>query len=81
MLGRGLFKLDTIGDAYVVVGYLQEEDRAPDCWDGEGALEQEACLHLLDLAAEMLMTLDNFSSPFSCGKPLSARIGIGVGDV
>ena len=81
MLGRGLFKLDTIGDAYVAVGYLQEEDHTPVPCDAEGALEQEACLHLLDLAAEMLMTLDTFSSPFSCGKPLSARIGICVGDV
>ena len=73
----GLFKMDTIGDAYVVAGWLHSTSEADFALQQEQA--QRLCQHVLRLAGAMLDTIESF-----CAKSahnISARIGIGVGNV
>jgi class 3 adenylate cyclase len=53
------FKMDALGDAYIVAAFLSHEDRSrPNC-DSSSATAQDLCLNMLALARSMLDTLGN----------------------
>jgi len=76
-----LFKMDTIGDAYIVAGWLPHHDDHDDPEWKKAAQESTAkiCTKMLFLAGGMLDILDKFTT--RCGKRVSARIGMGRGQV
>jgi class 3 adenylate cyclase len=92
VLGRNLFKVDTIGDAYIVVGWLHRNSSQKAVLSlpimKEGAEDSEApddelddvnqCADILSLAGELLeiMNRHRHTSPI----PWDARIGISLGN-
>ncbi|EKX39743.1 hypothetical protein GUITHDRAFT_76150 [Guillardia theta CCMP2712] len=68
VLDRSLFKVDTIGDAYVVVGWLPEERG-----EGEKLRSLEVCRSVLSLARLMVEEVQ------ACG--MCCRVGVSVGSV
>ena len=93
VIGKDLFKKDTMGDAYIIVGWLpdlQTDDGVEWLTAGMGgesdeqmrarkAEEQTVCGHMLDAAAGMLATLAVFSDAH--GQAVEARVGITLGRV
>jgi class 3 adenylate cyclase len=92
VLGRGLFKIDTIGDAYIMVGWLDEESVLPQ--ENEHAAsaqtlraEQhtilgrdiETCVDLLAASETMMRSVAKIRE--ATGVALNARIGISMGTV
>jgi hypothetical protein len=74
-----LFKMDTIGDAYIVAGLLPfEGDRSisPGSFDQESA---RVCRDVLDVAAAMIEALAVHRA--TTGQDVDGRIGVSVGTV
>uniref|UniRef100_A0A7S4PJ49 Guanylate cyclase domain-containing protein n=2 Tax=Guillardia theta TaxID=55529 RepID=A0A7S4PJ49_GUITH len=70
----GLFKMDTVGDAYIVAGWL------PNRTDWLMRKEtQVTCQHLLQLARVMLTTMADYRR--RTGRTVNCRIGISTGVV
>ncbi|EKX41534.1 hypothetical protein GUITHDRAFT_60850, partial [Guillardia theta CCMP2712] len=69
-----LYKMDTIGDAYIVAGWLPDGDD----WQTRDETKT-TCLLVLDLARKMISTLKRYNE--SRRHQLNCRIGIGIGDV
>ena len=75
-----LFKMDTVGDAYIVAAWLSDAD--PRHVKNEGldtARAQKLCHKMLWLAGRMCDTIDSFRT--KQGNRISGRIGISVGNV
>jgi len=73
VLDRGLFKIDTVGDAYVVVGWLPEER-------GEEEGEDEAKLRGLDVCRSVVSLAQLMvEEARACG--MACRVGVAVGSV
>jgi len=73
-----LFKMDTIGDSYIVAGWLPAQD-------ARGSVSRVAavCHRALYLAGVMHEIVGMYETP-QCGhrsRRVSARIGIGIGEV
>jgi len=93
VIGRDLFKLDTIGDAYLLVGWLPEEDDDDDedaaamggarrRKSSHRSIEKQqaeacACLNVLAVAEAMIRSVRQHS--VDTGQQIGARIGIAVG--
>jgi class 3 adenylate cyclase len=75
VMGRNLTKIDTIGDAYIVVGWLSEAG------DNDSTKEENnlRCLDMLILADGILSAVSEHRD--RTGVDLHARIGISTGDV
>jgi len=71
-----LIKVDTIGDAYIIVGWLPCSDEADS--ERKRLAERAVCMEMLVVAGELLQALEACSS--TTGVNWHARIGIGVGD-
>ncbi|KAJ1493673.1 nucleotide cyclase [Baffinella frigidus] len=67
---QGLFKMDTIGDAYVAAGWLNSLDPAE---------ATERCAAMICLSQRMLKVLEDHREV--SGKDLRCRIGISTGEV
>ncbi|KAJ1485438.1 nucleotide cyclase [Baffinella frigidus] len=67
---QGLFKMDTIGDAYVAAGLLNSLDPAE---------ATERCAAMIRLSQRMLKVLEDHREV--SGKDLRCRIGISTGEV
>ncbi|KAJ1493659.1 nucleotide cyclase [Baffinella frigidus] len=67
---QGLFKMDTIGDAYVAAGLLKSPDPAE---------VTERCAAMIRLSQRMLKVLERHREV--SGKDLRCRIGISTGEV
>ncbi|KAJ1493666.1 nucleotide cyclase [Baffinella frigidus] len=67
---HGLFKMDTIGDAYVAAGLLNSPDPAE---------ATERCAAMIRLSQRMLKVLEDHREV--SGKDLRCRIGISTGEV
>ena len=79
--GRGLHKMDTVGDAYIVAGWLPEKAvwNSTGC-DVETSNEARAvCEQLLHVAKRMLKTLDSYR--VETNQDVRCRIGIATGEV
>ena len=68
-----LFKMDTVGDAYIVAAWLTHED------DHDVRALSKLCHDILELAHCMLQTIEHYRSKGGYG--ISARIGISAGTV
>ena len=72
---RGLFKMDTIGDAYICAGFFPAESS-----DVVAKYQQaKVCKELLAVAADMLWATEELSWPV--GASGACRIGISFGSV
>jgi class 3 adenylate cyclase len=75
-----LFKMDTVGDAYIVAAWLSDADPRHVRKDGfDTARAQKLCHKMLWLAGRMCDTIDSFRT--KQGNRISGRIGISVGNV
>jgi class 3 adenylate cyclase len=92
VLGRGLFKIDTIGDAYIIVGWLDDasvlpqEDEPAASAQTLGAEQHtilgrniETCVDLLAVTEAMMRAVAKIRE--ATGVALNARIGISMGTV
>ena len=73
---RGLFKMDTIGDAYVVAGFLPSDDEVGAAHDQE---IYRVCLDVLHLARVMILTMARYRRRHA--RPTHCRIGVATGRV
>lgn len=64
----GVYKMDTVGDAYVVIGLV-----------GDHGTAEDICETMVMLAREMVLVLQDFSH--ETGETLGIRIGIDYGEV
>ncbi|EKX54631.1 hypothetical protein GUITHDRAFT_46026, partial [Guillardia theta CCMP2712] len=71
---KGLFKMDTVGDAYIVSGWLPQEKG----WRLKKETKQ-ICHSMLDLARSMLTIVQEQS--LGENSTLSCRIGVSIGMV
>jgi len=71
---KGLFKMDTIGDAYVAAAWLEESSRL-----GAAANNSEICRCMLDAAYAMIDALARYSE--CSGTAFDCRIGVDAGEV
>jgi class 3 adenylate cyclase len=76
-----LFKMDTVGDAYIVAGWLSlpSSESALTMQQEHDEQAQKLCEHVLWLAGFMHDTLEALGA--KSAHHISARIGIGVGNV
>jgi class 3 adenylate cyclase len=76
-----LFKMDTVGDAYIVAGWLSlpSSESALTMQHEHDEQAQKLCEHVLWLAGFMHDTLEALGA--KSAHHISARIGIGVGNV
>jgi len=92
--GRNLFKVDTIGDAYIIVGWLHRrhspsetgDDASLACLPGmaeatcDSELEDvQQCADMLCVAGDMLKIVNRLRS--QTATPWNVRIGIAIGSV
>jgi adenylate cyclase len=92
--GRNLFKVDTIGDAYLIVGWLHKSHCPSERWDASSLsclagmteatrdLELEdvqQCADMLHVAGDMLEIVNRLRSQTAI--PWNVRIGIAIGSV
>ena len=92
--GRNLFKVDTIGDAYIIVGWLHRrhsqsetgDDASHACLPGmaeatcDSELEDvQQCADMLCVAGDMLKIVNRLRS--QTATPWNVRIGIAIGSV
>lgn len=84
VIGRDLFKLDTVGDAYLLVGWLPDDNinGTREKRGLQGQLDpklaaQSACSDVLAVAEAMIHTIRQHC--LESGQDLGARIGITVG--
>ena len=73
---RGLFKMDTIGDAYVVAGFLPLDEEASVSRDQE---IYRICLDVLHLARVMIITMGRYRRKKK--RETHCRIGVATGKV
>jgi class 3 adenylate cyclase len=66
---NGLFKMDTVGDAYIVAALLPEGD----------SQRRSACCGMLEVAKAMIRGLERHHS--ETGQRVQCRIGAAVGEV
>jgi len=76
VMKRDLFKLDTIGDAFIAIGWLKKESDSPLPHELQHNLRK--CEDILSVAADFLNILSGSSVG---GRVLSGRIGISLGNV
>jgi class 3 adenylate cyclase len=77
-----LFKMDTVGDAYIIAGWLSlplMEDGSETSLTLQKHESQQLCQRVLLLAGSMQDILENHNA--KSAHVISARIGIGVGNV
>jgi class 3 adenylate cyclase len=92
VLGRGLFKIDTIGDAYIIVGWLDDESVLPQEDEHVASAQTlgaeqhtmlgrdiETCVDLLAVSEDMMRAVAKIRE--ATGVALNARIGISMGTV
>ena len=95
VLGRGLFKIDTIGDAYIMVGWIDDENLPPQVGEHDDAAQErgagqgpphtilgrdlETCVDLLAVSEAMMRAVAKVRE--ATGVALDARIGISMGTV
>ena len=92
VLGRGLFKIDTIGDAYIIVGWLDDESVLPQEDEHVASAQTlgaeqhtmmgrdiETCVDLLAVSEAMMRAVAKIRE--ATGVALNARIGISMGTV
>jgi class 3 adenylate cyclase len=92
VLGRGLFKIDTIGDAYIIVGWLDDESVLPQEDEHVASAQTlgaeqhtmmgrdiETCVDLLAVSEAMMPAVAKIRE--ATGVALNARIGISMGTV
>ena len=92
--GRNLFKVDTIGDAYIIVGWLHKSHCPSESWDASSLaclagmaeatrdLELEdvqPCADVLHLAGDILEIVNRLRSQTAINW--NVRIGIAIGSV
>jgi class 3 adenylate cyclase len=92
--GRNLFKVDTIGDAYVIVGWLHKSNCPSESWDASSLaclagmaeatrdLELEdvqQCADVLHVAGDILEIVNRLRSQTAINW--NVRIGIAIGSV
>ena len=92
--GRNLFKVDTIGDAYIIVGWLHKSHCPSESWDASSRpclagmaeatrdLELEdvqQCADMLSVAGDMLEIVNHLRSQTAIHW--NVRIGIAIGSV
>jgi len=92
--GRNLFKVDTIGDAYVIVGWLHKSNCPSESWDAsslaclDGMAEAtrdleledvQQCADMLCVAGDMLQIVNRLRSQRAIHW--NVRIGIAIGSV
>ena len=80
---KGLFKMDTVGDAYICAGFFEADHDTPDSAEDIGLMvnigKARVCKDLLDVAAEMLRAIDEMRWPV--GAAAACRIGVSAGPV
>jgi class 3 adenylate cyclase len=69
VFANGLFKMDTVGDAYIVAALLPEGDPQRAC----------ACHGMLEVAKAMIQGLERHHA--ETGQRVQCRIGVAVGEV
>ena len=67
---NGLFKMDTVGDAYIVAALLERDD---------ADAQARACKGMLEVAKAMILGLERHHS--ETGQRIQCRIGVAVGEV
>ena len=67
---NGLFKMDTVGDAYIVAALLDRND---------ADAQERACKGMLEVAKAMILGLERHHS--ETGQRIQCRIGVAVGEV
>jgi class 3 adenylate cyclase len=92
--GRNLFKVDTIGDAYVIVGWLHKSNCPSESWDAsslaclDGMAEAtrdleledvQQCADVLHVAGDILEIVKRLRS--QTGIHWNVRMGIAIGSV
>ena len=79
--GAGLFKMDTVGDAYVAAGFLQQAQHSSfKCDENAVALEAgQACDRVLLAARDMIAAVAACRE--ETGRDVHCRIGVSAGEV
>ena len=77
--GLNLFKMDTVGDAYIVAAWLTPDEAGGANRKTDITRVRNLCHSILWLAGMMLNTLDSHRT--KQGHQISARIGVAVGKV
>lgn len=78
VIGRRMTKVDTIGDAYIVVGWLTDDEGMIEGGDVHSATRRR-CNDMLEVADSILLALERHRA--STGIDLHGRIGIATGPV
>ena len=78
VLERGLFKMDTVGDAYIAAGFLPTETQHMLCVN-TSAEARQVCENVLEVSRAMLRATERYRQ--EGGRDVHCRIGISMGSV